>query len=84
MSQRHVQYKDVTKDMTIHMGLKNYPYVFLSCSYDNTYFGMIAWDEHIEQYCFFPVTGEQIKMPAQILWEVYEKTYSLMADRKLN
>ena len=80
----HVEYKDVSNDMIINMGLDKYPYLFLACNYENVYFGMIAWDEKTEQYCFFPIVDEQIKMPVQILGELYEKIYTLMADRRLN
>ena len=80
----HVEYKDVTQDIIKNMGYKNYSHFFISRNYDNVYFGMIAWDDTTEQYCFYPITESQIKLPSQILGELYEKIYMLMADRNLN
>ena len=80
----HVEYQDVTKEMVSNMGMDDSPYSFFACTYEGIYFGMIAWDTKTEQYCFFPITDEQIKLPTQILGELYEKIYTLMADRRLN
>lgn len=76
------QFIDITKDAKIRMGDPNYPYEFFQCLYHDTNIGIISWHNTNQQYCYYPVND--IALPPNVLWDIYEKIFDLMKTRRLN
>ncbi|MBQ5473999.1 MAG: hypothetical protein IIT65_04730 [Lachnospiraceae bacterium] len=76
------QFIDITKDVKIRMGNPKYPYEFFQCVYYDTNIGIICWHEENEQYCYYPV--EDLALPTNVIWDIFEKICELMKTRRLN
>ena len=76
------QFIDITKDVKIRMGNPKYPYEFFQCVYHDTNIGVICWHERNKQYCYCPV--EDLALPANVIWDIFEKICELMKTRRLN
>lgn len=76
------QFIDITEDVKIRMGNPKYQYEFFQCVYHDTNIGVICWHETNEQYCYCPV--EDLTLPANVIWDIFEKICELMKTRRLN
>lgn len=76
------QFIDITNDVKIRMGNPKYPYEFFQCLYHDTDVGIIAWHDTNQQYCYYP--ADDLALPPNVLWDIYEKIFDLMKTRRLN
>lgn len=76
------QFINITNDIKIHMGNSEYPYEFFQCLYSDTNIGVICWHKENKQYCYCPI--ENLVLPANVLWDIFEKICELMKTRRLN
>lgn len=79
-----VKFVDITKETKQNLKEDKYPYQCYQCWYGKTNIGLIVWSDANAQYCYYPTPNMSLSLPANVIWDIFDKICGLMALRRLN